>query len=126
MDPELAEVLQEDDTYPAVRVRVCEPIQVNELPARVMHSRSISVTNVATSDSLEIIGSEDLRRKWMFVSTTGQPVFIGPDKQAVLDGIAGILPVGGILPLPTGTPLYVRAAAVGTAVVSYWAGYWAD
>jgi len=126
VEPEIGDVLQETDALPAVRVQHAGPVTVHELPTRVSHSRSINVTNSASGDDIEQIAGEDLRRKYLVISTTAFPIFVGHDKQSVMDGTAGILPVGQVLELPTGAPVWVRAAAVGTAVVSYWSGYWAD
>lgn len=122
------EALQQEDLpgEPVVPVRQIGPMLTHELPARVAYSRSVNVTESGDPAMLEIIASEDLRRKFLFVSVTGQPCHVGFDKQEVASGVAGILPIGMLLPLPTSAPVWVRAAAVGTAVVSYWVGNWAD
>lgn len=120
--PDVAE-LEQYDTGPAVDVRMAGPVRTHALPARVAHSRNITVTDVSQPEQ---IGNEDLRRSYCTIIATGQPIYVGHDKQAVLDGTAAILPVSIPLTLPTAAPVYVRAAAVGAAVVSYWAGQWAD
>lgn len=127
INPDLDD-LQQDNlaNLPAVDVRLTGPALTHELPARVAHSRNINVTDSATPEVIEQVANEDLRRKFLYISVTGFPCFVGFEKQSVIDGTAGILPVGQVLPLPTAAPVYVRAAAVGTAVVSYWAGNWAD
>lgn len=122
--PELGELVQSEYPGPAVPVRVTGPLTVNELPTRDAVSRNITVSD--QTNPPESIANEDLRRKFLYVTVTGQPCFVGFDKVAVAAGTAGILPVGQLLPLPTGMPIYVKAAAVGQAVVSYWAGSWAD
>lgn len=130
INPDIEDLHQEDQESwpgePVVPVRQVGPALTHELPARVAHSRTVNVTEASDPALLEIIASEDLRRKFFFVIVTGQPCHVGFEKQDVASGVAGILPVGVLLPLPTSASVYVRAAAVGTAVVSYWVGNWAD
>lgn len=123
IEPDVDELLQEDLGPEAVPVKPVGPVGVHELPARIAYSRNLSVTD---TQAPEQIANQDLRRKYLVIVCTGQPVFVGHDKQSVLDGTAGILPVNLVLPVPAGVPVWVRAAAVGTAVVSYWSGNWAD
>lgn len=124
VNPDLSELLQEDqETLPAVDVRHRGPVQAHVLPARDGYSRSVSVTNVA--DSLEIIPA-DPRRAYVTFLVTGTPVYLGHDKQAVLSGVAGILPIGTALTLRATAPVYILATTAGPAVVSYWVGQWAD
>jgi hypothetical protein len=125
IEPELDEVLQEEGPV-AVPVHHTGPVGVHELPARLAFSRNLSVPTTTDPGLVEQIANEDLRRKYLYVSCTGFPVVVGHDKQMVADGTAGILPVGFLLPLPAGVPVYVRSTGAGPAVVSYWAGYWAD
>lgn len=127
VNPDIEELQQEDhDGAPAVPVCITGPALTHELPARVAHSRNVNVTESSDPALLEAVASEDLRRKFFFIIVTGQPCHVGFEKQEVASGVAGILPVGVVLPLPVTTPVWVRAAAVGTAVVSYWVGNWAD
>lgn len=124
VNPELDELLQRDqETLPAVDVRHRGPIQAQVLPARTGYSRTVNVTNVA--DTIEII-PEDPRRAYITFYVTGSPVFIGHDKQAVLSGIAGILPVQRDLTLYATAPIYILCTNAGPAAVSYWVGQWAD
>jgi hypothetical protein len=124
MNPELGELLQQDSAaLPAVDVRHRGPIQAQILPARDGYSRTVSVTNVA--DSLEIIPA-DPRRAYVTFYLTGSPCYIGHDKQAVLSGIAGILPVQRDLTLYSTAPIYILCTNAGPAAVSYWVGQWAD
>lgn len=124
IEPGVSELLQEIYPGPAVPVRVTGPLTVNELPTRDAVSRNITVSD--QTNPPESITNEDLRRKFLYITVTGQPCYVGFDKASVAAGTCGILPVGQLLPLPTGMPIYVKAAAVGQAVVSYWAGSWAD
>lgn len=124
IEPGLDEVMQEEYHGPAVPVRLSGPITVNELPTRDAVSRNIGVTD--QTNPPECIANEDLRRKFLYITVTGQPCFVGFDKQSVANGSCAILPVGTLLPLPTGMPIFVKAASAGAAVVSYWAGNWAD
>lgn len=127
IEPDLPEVYQEDGPATAVDVRVRGPVSVNELPARVGNSRNIVATDSADPANLEQIATEDPRRKWLFVSVTGNPCYVGFDKQMVANGQVGILPVGIMLPIPVTEPVWVRCATpAGTSVVSYWAGHWAN
>lgn len=127
INPGVEDLQQEEEARDiAVSVRHVGPVLTHELPARVAHSRSVNVTESSDPALLEIIASEDLRRKFFTIIVTGQPCFVGFEKQDVASGVAGILPVNIPLTLPTAAPVYVRAATVGTAVVSYWSGNWAD
>lgn len=122
--PDLDDVMQEEYTGPAVPVRLSGPVTVNELPTRDAVSKNITVSD--TTNPPEMIVSEDLRRKFLYITITGQPCYVGFDKQSVMNGTAAILPVGMLIPLPTAMPVWVRAATAGNSVVSYWAGTWAD
>lgn len=124
IEPDVDELHQEDLSAEAVLVKPVGPIGVHELPARVAHTRNITVSD--TTNPPEQVANEDLRRKSLTIICTGVPIFVAHDKQAAIDGTAGILPVGVALTLPVGVPVWVRAAAVGDAVVSYWSGNWAD
>lgn len=130
MNPDLEDLQQEEaDAYAVapVAVRVAGGVRVHQLPPRVANSRSLTVTDSADQTALEIIASEDPRRQYLVVSCQTQPVYLGHSKQDVAAGVAGILPTGVLLHLPTSAPVYVRCATVGqTAVVSYWTGEWAD
>jgi hypothetical protein len=127
VNPDMPGLLQEDEAaVPAVDVRPVGPIRTHVLPARVAHSRNISVTEDPNPAMLEIIASEDLRRQYLAVIVSGQPVIIGHDRHQVAEGVAGILPVGIMLYLHTAAPVFVRSATAGTAIVSYWTGQWAD
>lgn len=124
VNPDLAELRQDDqEELPAVAVRQRGPIQAQVLPARGGYSRTVDVTNNAAS--LEII-PEDLRRAYITFYVTGSPVYIGHDKQAVLSGIAAILPTQRDLTLYTTAPIYILCTNAGPAAVSYWVGQWAD
>ena len=126
INPELPELEQEEDqALPAVDVRHVGPVKMHRLPARIAYSRNVNV--VASSDpvTLENIASEDLRRSYIKVVCTGNPIFIGHTKQDVADGVAAILPINTLIELPTSAPVWVRGSG-GAAVVSYWIGNWAD
>lgn len=124
VNPELPDLLQQDqEALPAVEVRHRGPIQAQNLPARDGYSRTVSVTN--NPDSLETIPA-DPRRSYITFYITGSPCYIGHDKQAVLSGIAGILPVQRDLTLNTAAPIYILCTNAGPAAVSYWVGQWAD
>lgn len=123
IEPDTDELMQEQYPGPAVPVRVTGPLTVHELPTRDASSRSVTVSDVSLPES---IANEDPRRKFLYVTVTGQPCYVGFDKMSVANGTAGILPVGIMLAIPTMLPVFVRAAVAGNAVVSYWAGSWAD
>lgn len=130
IEPDYDDVQQSDEAVEAVRVKTVGMTLVHELPARVANSRSLSVSDVLQADAaaaIETLGDGDDRRKYLKLICTGQPIYVGHDKQSVLAGTAAILPAGLLLELPTSAPIYVRCATPAqTAVVSYWAGYWAD
>lgn len=130
IEPDLDELQQTAPHIEAVAVRQIGPVQTNAMPARIANSRNLNVSDVsaagAPGDAIETIGDNDDRRMYLVVMCTGQPIYLGHDKQSVLQGTAGILPVGVPLRLDTAAPMYVRAALAGVAVVSYWSGYWAD
>lgn len=111
INPEIDDLLQDDGAKdPAVDVRVIGSMRTHKLPARVAHTRNLTISASTDPALLEHVANEDLRREYLFVSVTGQPVFIGHDKQMVADGTSGILPVGSVLALPTSEPAWARAA----------------
>lgn len=125
IEPGTDELLQETYDGPAVLVRLAPgPVAVHEMPTRDAGSRNVNVSD--QTNPPEMILNDDLRRKFAYITVTGQACFVGFDKASVAAGTAGILPVGAMLPLPTGMPVYVKAAGAGNAVVSYWYGSWAD
>lgn len=125
INPDLEELLQEDAGHqPVVPVRQMGPAPVQTLAARHAYSGSVNVTE--TTNPPECIASEDLRRRYITIVCTGVPVFVGHEKQDVINGRAAILPINTPLTLPTTAQVWVRSAAVGAAVVSYWVGNWAD
>lgn len=129
VEPDLDELQQTTDPIDAVAVRHIGPVFTTEMPARIGNSRNLNVSDVNNGDAgaaIETIGDNDDRRKYLIVMCTGFPIYVGHDKQSALIGTAAILPVGVPLRLDSSAPIYVRAAQAGTAVVSYWAGYWAD
>lgn len=127
IEPDLDDVLQETSDLPAVVVRQAGPVRTHELPTRRAYTRNVNVTDAVDQVALEQIAAEDLTRKYLYVSVTGAPCYVGHDRGDVAAGISGILPVGLMLPLPTGAPVWVRSASAGvTAVLSWWAGNWAD
>lgn len=128
LNPETDELLQQDHGGPLlpVMVQVDGSVRVHQLPPRVAHSRNVPVALSSDPALVEIVAAEDPRRQYCKIICTGNPVFIGHDKQAVAQGTAGILPVGVPLELPTSAPIYAASASGGAAVVSYWTGEWAD
>lgn len=124
IDPDLQELQQEDAGAPVVPVRQVGPAHVHTLAARHAYSGFVNVSD--TTNPPECIASEDLRRRYITIVCTGQPVFVGHEKQDVINGRAAILPINTPLTLPTTAQVWVRSAAVGAAVVSYWVGNWAD
>lgn len=130
IEPGVDNLLQEEYPGPAVPVRPVGPVTVHELPTRVSSSRNLQVYDMLQTDpgsAVEQLAPGDLRRKYFLVLATVQPIFVGHEKQAVMDGTAGILPVGIVLSLPTGAAVYARCATPGqAATVSYWSGNWAD
>lgn len=117
--------IQDDDDYQPVKVRVIGPQLHHDLPARYAYSRNVTVGTATDPASLENIAPGDLRIKFIIVTCTTNPVYLGFDKQAVSDGICGILGVGQLLTLPVSAPIWVRSTTA-TAVVSWWAANWAD
>jgi hypothetical protein len=130
IEPDFADVQQYEEPAEAVRVKTVGMTLVHELPARVANSRTLTVADAQQGDAgaaVEIIGDGDERRKYLKILCTGQPIYVGHDKQSVIAGTAAVLPAGVLLELPTSAPIMVRCATPAqTAVVSYWAGYWAD
>lgn len=127
INPGVDELLQEDqDGTPHALVRHVGPITAHVLPARVAYSRTINVSNSADPANLEIVGSDDPRRQYVAIVCTGNPIFVGHDKQMVADGIAGTLPTNLVLPLSTTAPIWVRSTNAAGSSVSYWIGHWAD
>lgn len=116
---------RDDDRYPAVRVKHEGPVLGHELPARTAYSRSVTVTTAADPNTLEQIAAGDPRVKYVVLLATDQPIYVGHDKQDVANGICGVLPAGIPITLPTSAPIWVRATTA-PAIVSWWAGNWAD
>lgn len=125
IEPELGELFQEDTGTLEVPVRLGKPVGAYNLAARILHSYNAAVAQTSDPALLEQIGTEDMRRMFVTIICTGNPIFIGPDKQLVANGRAGILPVGVPITLPVTTPLWC-AGSGGNATVSVWVGNWAD
>jgi hypothetical protein len=122
---DIDDLRQRSDDYPAVRVKHEGPQLHHVLPARNAYSRNVTVQSTADPTQLEQIAAGDPRIRYIIILASTNPVYIGHDKQSVADGICGILPVGTSLTLPTSAPIWVRSTTA-TAIVSWWAGNWAD
>ena len=130
IQPGVDELLQEEWPGPAVPVRPVGPVETHKLPARVSTSRLLTVAADVGGDTtaaVENIATDDLRREYLYLVCTGQPLIVAHEKQAAIDGTGAVLPVNVLLTLPTAVPVFVRCATAGqSSQVSYWSGNWAD
>jgi hypothetical protein len=130
IQPGIDELLQEEYPGPAVPVRPVGPVPIHKLPARVSTSRLLTVAadvSGDTSAAAENIATDDLRREYLTIICTGNPIIVAHERQAAIDGTGAVLPVNIALTLPTGVPVWVRCATpAASSQVSYWSGNWAD
>lgn len=124
MNPGLDDLLQQDqDRELHAPVKVIGAVRNHPLPARNAFSRNVLVSNA--EGQLECI-PEDLRRQYITIWCTAQSVFVGHDKQSVLNESAGILDTGRELTLHTSAEIWIRGTVAAVSTVSYWTGQWAD
>lgn len=120
MQPDLDDVLQVENVDPhLVPVKVCEPVDARELPAKRLSTRTVPVGTLAGVKLL----SADPRRKSATIIARTQDILIGANQaQAQLSGAW----VPGVLPLAITSVSEVWAVSTGadtdvSVIEEYWA-----
>jgi len=124
MNPGVPELLQEDQDHElSAPVRVLGSVRTHELPARIGFSRQVFVNSTTIPpESLPA----DPRRKYVVIYCRTHGIFLGHDKQMVIDGTAAFLDSFVTLRLDTSDQLWFRGDNAANTEVNYWVGQWAD
>lgn len=120
MQPDLDEVLQVENVEPhLVPVKVCEPAEVRELPAKRIAPH---VVPVGTTAGVKLL-SADPRRKSALIIARTQDILIGANQaQAQLSGTW--IPKTVLFPITACTELWAVGDGAGTdvsVIEEYWA-----